>query len=100
MIGHHCAPKIQQFSSIAEVNSFAYSKLSLYKSLLVSEYHSIYPDKFHNFLLHGPYDSSSQPYDFILTLSADYPLFENGFWYLWWLSVTYYFALEFETTKF
>jgi hypothetical protein len=42
----------------------------------------------------------TKPYDSILTLSPEIPLSENGFWYLWCLTVTCYCALEFETSEF
>jgi hypothetical protein len=82
MISHHCPLEIQQFSSLVEVYSFAHTKLSHYRSLFVNEYQAIHPDNFHNHLLYGPFRSNLKPYDSILTISVDYTLSENGFWYL------------------
>jgi hypothetical protein len=100
MIGSSCPLEIQHFSSLAKIYLFAHSNLSKYKSLFVSEYHAINPDNFHNFVLYGPYSPNVKPYDCILTLSTDYLLCEHGYWYLWCLLVTCYYALEFETSKF
>jgi hypothetical protein len=79
MVGHHCPPEIQQFSSLSEVYSFAHSHCEKYKSLFVVKSQVLYPRNYQTAKNQCASDHFSKPHSTILTISADYLLSGNRF---------------------